>query len=334
MDKLDAMRMFVRVVERRSFAKAAHDLALPRSRISEAVQQLEQRLGVRLLTRTTRHVEPTAEGREYQERCASILAQIDSADAAVSDAVPTGALRIDVHGTFTRHFLFPHLLEFVALHPRITVHISENDRLVDLVSEGIDCVIRVGEQSDSGLVGRRLGMLEEGTFASPTYIQTYGSPSSLDDLAGHHVIGFVSSKTRLVIPLEFQTPDGLKLISAPAKVTATSSDAMACLAIHGLGIIQVPRYRVLDELRSGQLVEVLSAFAPSPSPVHILHPEGRYLSSRARAFIDWASDKLSRQLNARIVVDRLKTLRAPQSMLDGLKSSEVMDPIGRGVPLE
>jgi DNA-binding transcriptional LysR family regulator len=298
MDRLDAMRVFVRVVERRSFAKAAHDLALPRSRVSEAIQQLEQRLGVRLLTRTTRHVAPTAEGTQYHERCTSILAEIDAAETAVSEKGPTGALRIDVHGTFARHFLLPRLSGFAKLYPGITLHISEGDRLVELISEGIDCVIRVGEPADSGLVGRCLGMLEEGTFASPDYLATHGTPSSPDDLDGHHMIGFVSSKTRLVLPLEFQTPDGLRLISAPARVTASAADSLACLAIHGMGLIQVPRYRLSDELRSSKLVEVLEDFAPLPTPVYILHPEGSHLSPRARAFIDWASDILSRQLTS------------------------------------
>lgn len=207
-----------------------------------------------MLVRTTRHVAPTAAGSDYHERCISILAEIDAADAAVSETTPAGTLRINVHGTFARHFLLPHLAEFADLFPGISLHISEGDRLVDLVSEGIDCVVRVGEPADSGLVGRRLGMLEEGTFASPDYIEAHGDVRSLDDLNGHHMIGFVSTKTRLVMPLEFQAPDGLKLVSIPTKITVTAADTMVCLAIHGMGLIQVPRYRLEEELREGELV--------------------------------------------------------------------------------
>lgn len=290
------MRIFARVAERRSFAQAAHDLTLPKSRVSEAVQQLERQLGVRLLTRTTRQVSPTPEGEEYLGRCVSILADIDAADMAVTDSVPHGPLRIDVHGTFARRFLMPHLADFLRQYSGIQLHIGEGDGLVDLVREGIDCVIRVGEPSDSGLIGRRLGMLDEGTFASPGYLEEHGTPSSPEDLAGHRMIGFVSTKTRLVIPLEFQTSEEVSIVSVPAKVTVTGADTMACLAIHGHGLVQVPRYRVAAELRDGLLVEILPDFAPTPSPVYILHPDGCHVSSRTRAFIDWATPALSQEL--------------------------------------
>ena len=290
------MRIFARVAERRSFAQAAHDLTLPKSRVSEAVQQLERQLGVRLLTRTTRQVSPTPEGQEYLRRCVSILADIDAADMAVTASIPHGPLRIDVHGTFARRFLMPHLADFLRQYPGIQLHIGEGDGLVDLVREGIDCVIRVGEPADSGLIGRRLGMLDEGTFASPSYLTEHGTPSSPEDLAGHRMIGFVSTKTRLVIPLEFQTPDGVSIVSVPAGVTVTAADTMACLAIHGHGLVQVPRYRVAAELRDGLLVEVLPDFAPTPSPVYILHPDGGHVSSRTAAFLDWAAGILVQEL--------------------------------------
>lgn len=289
MDRIDAMRIFVRVVERRSFARAAHDLTLPKSRASEAVQQLERHLGTRLLTRTTRHVAPTPEGTEYHTRCVAILSQIDAAEGAVTDGTPHGPLRIGVHGTFARHFLIPHLAAFLDRRPGIVLHITDSDALVDLVRDGIDCVIRVGEPADSGLVGRRLGVLEEGTFASPAYLERHGTPTSPEDLGGHRMIGFVSSKTRMVMPLEFRTGDGTLAVDVPAAVTVASADTMACLAVHGHGLIQIPRYRVAAELREGLLMEVLPACAPAPMPVHVLHPSGTHLSPRTRAFIDWVT---------------------------------------------
>jgi DNA-binding transcriptional LysR family regulator len=295
-DRIDAMRAFVRVVERRSFAQAAHDLMLPRSRVSEAVQQLEQRAGVRLLTRTTRQVAPTVEGEEYHRRWLPILAAIDAADAAVSETTPAGPLRIDVHGTMARRFLFPELPAFLARYPGIQLHVGEGDRLVDLVAEGVDCVIRVGRPADSGLVGRRLGVLEEGTFASPAYLERHGVPRTVADLDGHRIIGFVSSATRAVIPLEFRTADGLVTVPLPATVTVTAAPTYVCLAGHGLGLIQVPRYRVAHELAAGILVEVLSDVPPEPSPVYILYPTGRHVSPRARVFLDWASATLMSKL--------------------------------------
>lgn len=287
MDRIDAMRAFVRVVERRSFAMAAHDLALPRSRISEAVRRLEEQLGVRLLVRTTRRVTPTAEGEEYHRRCLPILSAIDDAEAAVTSATPAGRLRVDMHGTLARHFLLPHLADFLARHPGVELHIGEGDRLVNLVEEGIDCVVRVGEPADSGLIGRRLAMLEEGTFASPAYLERHGVPITPDDLAGHRMIGFVSSGTRTVIPLEFQRDGGLVTVTLPISVRVTAAATYAQLARCGLGLVQVPRYRVARHLDGGQLVEVMRDFPPRPSPVHLLYPEGRQLSPQVRAFMEW-----------------------------------------------
>ena len=287
------MQAFTRVVERRSFAQAAHDLVLPRSRVSEAVQTLERHLGVRLLARTTRKVTPTAEGEDYYRRCLAILSAIDDADAAVTRTVPAGPLRIDVHGSFARRFLLPGVPDFLERHPNIQLHIGEGDRLVDLVGEGIDCVIRVGAPVDSGLVGRKLGVLAEGTFASPAYLARYGVPASPDDLEGHRMIGFVSSATRALIPLEFQIEGGVRRVSLPVAATVTAATTNACLAELGLGLIQVPRYRVARELAAGRLVEVLANHPPTPSPVYLLYVEGRQLSPRVCLFIEWASAEIA-----------------------------------------
>jgi DNA-binding transcriptional LysR family regulator len=296
MDRFETMRAFVRVVERRSFTQAAEDLVLPRSRVSEAIQQLERRLGVSLLVRTTRKVTPTAEGEDFYRRAIPIMSALEEAEAAVTEQIPSGPLRIDVHGTFARRFLLPGLPEFLARHPGIRLHIGEGDRLVDLIGEGVDCVIRVGDPADSGLVGRKLGMIEEGTFASPAYLARHGTPNTLEDLAGHCAVGFLSSALRTVFPLEFRTDAGLRTISLPPAVTVSSAGTNAHLARLGLGLIQVPRYRVAQDLETGALVEVLAAYPPTPTPVFLLYPEGRQLSPRVRLFIDWAALEISRQL--------------------------------------
>lgn len=307
MDKIEALRAFVRVCERRSFRVAAQDLLVPRARVSEAVSQLERQLGVRLLARTTRTVAPTPEGEDYRRRALEIIAAVDEADAAVAGGVPAGPLRIHVHGTFARRFLLPDLPEFIARHPEIRLHIGERDRLVDLVGEGVDCVIRVGEPAISGLVGRRLGVLREGTFASPAYLDRHGVPASPDDLDEHRVVGFVSSATRQVIPLEFQADGEVRTVPVPAAVTVTAAGTNAALARLGLGLIQVPRYRVERYLASGELVEVLADWPPTPTPVHLLYPESRQLSPRVRLFIDWA---------VRTVGDRLKEVNGPGGQAD------------------
>ncbi len=293
MDRIDAMQTFLRVAERRSFAQAASDLGLPRSRASEAVQQLERHLGVRLLARTTRKVTLTAEGEDYSRRCHAILSAIDDADAAVTGTVPGGPLRIDVHARFAEEYLLPGLAGFLERHPDIRLHIGEGDRLIDLVAEGVDCAIRVGKPADSALVGRRLGVLAEGTFASPAYLTRHGVPRSPDDLDGHRMIGFVSTATGAVMPLEFQVNGDVRLVSLPVSVTVSATATNAELARLGFGLVQVPRYRVASELKSGTMVEVLARHAPTDSPVYLLYLEGRQLSPRVRAFIEWASTTIA-----------------------------------------
>lgn len=292
-DRIGAMQAFTRVVERRSFAQAASDLGLPRSRASEAVQQLERHLGVRLLARTARKVALTAEGEEYYRRCLAILSAIDDADAAAAHTVPAGPLRIDVHSRFAQQYLLPGLPGFLERHPNIQLHIGEGDRLADLVAEGVDCAIRVGKPADSGLVGRKLGVLAEGTFASPAYLARHGVPRSPDDLAGHQMIGFMSAATRAVMPLEFQIGGSVRTVSLPVSVTVSAAATNASLARLGFGLVQVPRYRVARELEAGELVEVLPDHPPTDTPVYLLHTEGRQLSPRVRIFIEWASAEVS-----------------------------------------
>ena len=177
MDRFDAMRVFARVTERRSFTLAAEDLGLPRSTVTDAVKDLERRLVVRLLQRTTRHVSATLDGEAYYQRCLSIVADIEEAEGAFAGVKPKGLLRVDVHGTLARHFVLPGLPRFLEAYPEIELHISEGDRLADLIREGIDCVLRVGEPKDSDMIVRRVAMLDEVTLASPIYLKQHtGEP--------------------------------------------------------------------------------------------------------------------------------------------------------------
>jgi DNA-binding transcriptional LysR family regulator len=293
MDRFDAMRLFARVVERRSFTLAAQDLDVPRSTATEVIKQLESRLRVRLLQRTTRHVIPTLDGEAYYRRCLTILSDIEEAEAAFSGAKPSGALRIDVHGALARHFLVPTLPRFLELYPAIQLHIGEGDRFVDLVREGVDCVLRAGELQDSAMIARRVAMLEEGTFASPAYVARFGIPRTPSDLAGHRMIGFVSSSTGAVIPLEFTVEGELRRVTTTLALSVVSGDMMVATARVGLGLIQVPRYHVAADLASGALVEVLGDFRPSPTPVSLLYPRARQLSPRVRVFMEWVVGELA-----------------------------------------
>ena len=203
MDRFDAMRLFARIVERRSFTLAAQDIGIPRSTVTQALKQLEARLGVRLLQRTTRTVTPTLDGEAYYRRCLAIIDDVEDAEGAFGGSKPKGMLRIEVQGTLARYFLLPGLADFFAHYPDIEISMSEGDRWVDLVREGVDCVLRFGSLPDSDMVARRLGMLERLTYAAPDYIQRFGLPADLDGLAGHRMVGLRSLTTGNLWPLEF-----------------------------------------------------------------------------------------------------------------------------------
>jgi DNA-binding transcriptional LysR family regulator len=293
MDRLDVMRLFTRIVERQSFTLAAQDLEWPRSTATQVIQDLEKRLGVRLLQRTTRHVKATLDGEAYYRRCVAILGEVEDAEAAFSDAKPRGLLRVDVHGTLTRHFVLPALPAFLTKYPDLQLHIGEGDRLVDLVREGIDCVLRVGDLQDSAMVGRRVALLDEVTCASSAYLAHRGTPVSIDDLTGHVSIGFVSSASGMALPLEFTVNGDVRKVALPSTVTVTSAETYVAAAKLGLGLIQIPRYHAQADLAAGTLVSVLPDFPPSPTPVSLLYPHSRQLSPRVRVFIDWVTQELA-----------------------------------------
>lgn len=295
MDRITGLELFVRIVDRGSFSAAAADLGVSRPVATATIKALERRLGVRLLQRSTRHVQPTVEGEAYHRRCVAILADIEDADRGASGVV-AGLLRVDVAGNLASTMLLPTLPAFLARHPALTVHLGEGERFVDLVREGVDCVVRAGILADSDMVVRRLGVMEEITCASPGYLAEHGVPVSPDRLAGHAMIGFVSSRTDRPLPLEF-TVDG-RVIEAmlPARVLVSAADTSAAAARLGLGLVQAPRYRFEDDLASGALVEVLADHPPTPTPISVLYPSSRQLSPRVRVFVDWLVDTLGPQL--------------------------------------
>lgn len=287
MDRFDAMRVFTRIVDRRSFTRAAADLGLPRSSLTDAVQKLEKRLGVRLLQRTTRHVSPTLDGEAYYQRCLAILADLEDAEGAFAGARPKGLLRVDMHGTLARHFVLPGLPDFLAAYPDIDFDMSEGDRLVDLVREGFDCVLRAGTPRDSDMIARRVALLDQVTLAAPAYLAMRGLPAHPDALAGHRMVGFRSSATGGLLPLEFAIGSQVENRTLPARVSVNAAESYHAAGKLGLGLIQVPRYHVAAALAAGELVEILPDFPPPPLPVSLLYPRSRQLSPRVRVFIDW-----------------------------------------------
>ena len=290
MDRLDAMRLFTRIVERRSFTLAAQDTGLPRSTVTQAIKQLEERLGVRLLQRTTRVVSPTLDGEAYYRRCLAILADIENAEGAFTGAKPSGLLRVDVQGTLARHFLLPRLPAFLAEYPGIELSMSETERWIDIIREGVDCVLRYGNLPDSDMIARRVTMLERLTCATPEYLARHGVPAAPDALDGHRMIGLRSITTGDLRPLQFMEGGVERRVMLPATVSVTGTESFLAAARLGLGLFQPPRFHVAADLASGALVEILPDVRPPSVPVSLLYPPTRQLSPRVRAFLTWAAE--------------------------------------------
>lgn len=292
MDRLATLALFIRIVDRGSFSAAAADCGISRPVATAAIKALEQRLGTRLLQRSTRHVQPTIEGEAYYHRCVAILADLEDADRGTNGAV-AGLVRVDVASHLVRTILLPALPDFLARHPALTVHLGEGERFVDLVREGVDCVVRAGALADSDMVVRRLGVMKEITVASPYYLAEHGMPATPDDLDGHVMIGFVSSRTGQPLPLEFTRGGQVIEVALPTRVLVGGADTSAAAARLGLGLVQAPAYRFAEDLASGALIEVLADFPPTPTLISVLYPSNRQLSPRVRVFVDWLVETLA-----------------------------------------
>ncbi|BBC03193.1 MULTISPECIES: LysR family transcriptional regulator [Bradyrhizobium] len=294
MDRFDAMRVFTRVVERRSFSLAAEDLGLPRSTVTDAVKGLEARLGVRLLERTTRTVRATLDGEAHYRRCLSLIADLEDAEGAFGGARPKGLLRLEVQGTLARHFLLPNLPGFLAEYPDIEINMSESDRWVDLIREGVDCVLRFGKLPDSDMIARQVTMLERLTCATPDYLARFGTPVDPFALDGHRMIGIRSLTTGRLRPMEFVIDGVLKQFPLPAPMSVTGPESYLASAKLGLGLVQVPRFHAETDLANGTLVPVLQQCPPPSVPVNLLYPRDRQLSPRVRVFIDYVMRAFAR----------------------------------------
>lgn len=292
MDRFDAMRVFTRIVELGSFTKAADDLHIPRATVTHTIKQMEARLGVRLLQRTTRQVSATLDGSAYYARCVQLMADLEETESAFSAAAsnPRGKVRVDLQGSLAMHFILPRLPEFCARYPQIELEIGMGDRAVDLVREGYDCVLRAGEPRDSSLVIRRVARLQQVTVASPAYLEQHGTPDSLESFAQHRAVNFFSSVSGKILPFDFLSDGVEHSVSLPGQVAVSHAEAYVSCCEGGLGLVQLPRYHVQQQLAEGRLVEVMAAFRPAPMAVSVLYPHQRQLSRRVRVLVDWMAD--------------------------------------------
>ena len=291
MNPLDRMQIFARVAELASFTQAAQVLGIPKANASLAVQQLEAQLGTRLLHRTTRRVQLTQDGQAYYERCKDLLDDVEellTLFAHPEGAALRGRVRIDMSTGIARQLVLPRLPELLQRHPLLEVELSSTDRRVDLVREGFDCVIRVGPVNEPGLVARPLGNVRVATCASPGYLARKGTPRSLEDLAQHELVHYVSTLGSR--SAGFETDDGnggARFHVMAGRVTVNSAEAYLGACAAGLGLIQAPLLGVRELIDRGLLVEVLPDHPAPPMPVTLLYAHRRHLSQRVRVVMDW-----------------------------------------------
>lgn len=302
MDRFDAMRAFARVVEAGSFTKAAETLHMSRTTVTQLVQQLEARLRVKLLNRTTRQVNVTADGAAYYERVLRLLADLDDAETSLSGAAatPSGRLRVDVPSPLARMVLVPAFPAFHARYPDITIHMGVSDRMVDLIGENVDCVVRGGELADQSLMARRLGELPLRACAAPGYLARAGTPSHPRELedSHHRVVGFLWGRDGKTYPYTMHRGDESVLVHGRYVMAVDDGNAYLAAGLAGLGVLWLPEYMCRPHLAAGELVPVFEDWQLAPMPLSVAYPPNRHVSAKLRVFIDWVVEVLGRHAPA------------------------------------
>jgi DNA-binding transcriptional LysR family regulator len=292
MRRFEDMQTFVRVVDAGSISAAADQLGVAKSAISRRLSELETRLGVQLLRRTTRRLNLTDSGRGFYDRCLRILADLEEAEAAVSRAHATlrGRLRVAAPLSFGLRHLGPAITEFMRAHPLVEFDLDFNDRQVDLLAEAIDVAIRIARLEDSSLIARRLWSSRLVLCASPAYLQAHGMPAAPEDLAAHRAL--VYSHAQDPGQLTLHGDDGREhRVRVPERLRANNGDFLCQAAVAGEGLVLSPSFIVHDALRSGALVRVLPAYAADEVHAYAVYPQTRHLSQRVRAFVDFLAER-------------------------------------------
>lgn len=292
MNKLQAMEVFVQVVDAGGFTRAAENMQLPKATVSTLVQALEQTLAVKLLHRTTRQVSVTSDGAAYYERCLRILSDVREAEESLSHnrTSPSGRLRVDVSTGLASDIIIPALHGFFERYPEIRLDLGCGDRPVDLIEEGVDCAIRGGNLPDSALIARRIGVLQFATAATPAYIAKHGSPSHPRELVDHRCINYFSSKTGKTLDWDYVRGEETIFIPVPACLAVNDSTAYMTAGLQGLGIIQMASYMIDPMLASGQMQLLLVDWTSTPLPINVVYPQNRHLSAKVRVFVEWVAE--------------------------------------------
>ena len=289
MDRFDAMQAFARVVETGSFTKAADTLHMSKTTVTQLVQQLEARLRVRLLNRTTRKVNVTADGAAYYERVIRLLADMDDAETSLSNAStsPRGRLRVDVPSPLARLILIPALPAFYARYPEIQLDMGVSDRVVDIIDENVDCVVRGGEITDLSLVARHVGDLPISVYAAPSYLQRAGTPAHPKEVedSQHRVVSFIG-RARTVMPYELQRGGEQVNIQGRHVLAVDDGNAYLAAGLAGLGLLPLPDYMASAHLASGELVRLFEDWRLEPMPLYLAFPPNRHVSAKLRVFME------------------------------------------------
>ena len=298
MDRFDAMQAFARVVEAGSFTKAAQTLHMSKTTVTQLVQQLEARLRVKLLHRTTRQVKVTAEGTLYYERVVRLLADLEDADTRLASvtASPKGRLRVDVPAPLARLILVPALPAFHARHPEIQLDLGVSDRVVDVIGDNVDCVLRGGELTDSSLVARRVGDLRLGVYAAPGYLARAGTPvhpRELED-SHHRIVGFLRSRSGTLAPIALSRAGEQFVPQGRYVVALDDGNAYAAAGVAGMGVLWLPRYMAAPHLAGGELVPLFEDWEVASMPLYLVFPPNRHQSAKLRVFIDWVDELMAK----------------------------------------
>ena len=292
MNKLQAMEVFVQVVDAGGFTRAAEAMQLPKATVSTLIQSLEVALDVKLLHRTTRQVSVTSDGAAYYERCLRILSDVREAEESISRsrASPSGRLRVDTSTAIANDVIVPSLPEFFRRYPDIRLDLGTSDRQIDLIEEGVDCAIRGGNLADSSLIARRIGMLNFVTAATPTYLDKHGRPSHPSELMQHRGINYFSSKTGKVFDWDFKRGDERVDIAMPACLAVNDGMLYLTAGLKHLGMMQLASYTADPFIADGTLERVLPEWTTDPLPVTVVYPQNRHLSAKVRVFVEWVAD--------------------------------------------
>jgi DNA-binding transcriptional LysR family regulator len=297
MDQLLALRTFVRIAESGTFAKAADQLNVPRSTASKLIADLEDHLGTKLIQRTTRTVTVTPEGAEYYERAMRLIGELEDMDSAArrARAQPKGRLRIDIGSSLANLILIPAMPDFMARYPDVEVHLGVSDRPIDLISEGVDCVIRGGALSDTSLIARHICDPDYVTCAALSYLDAHGIPIKPSELEnGHCILSYFSSLTGKPFPLYFHRGEEVLEINALFMASVNGSTAHMTGLLAGLGIGQTFRFAAQPHIDRGRLIPVLEDWTRPQHPLHVVYPPNRHLNAKLRVFVDWVADVFAR----------------------------------------